>query len=312
MQHVHFIAIGSVLLDLAVAVSKKNGYKVTVSGENFPESNLNRLRQYDIAPDRQGWFPDQITRSISAVVYGSEADNDNPELMRARELGLKIYSAPEYLFVQTRNKTRIVVAGSHGKTTITAMILYVMKKLRMDADYLIGGELEGFETKVRLSFESRIAVFDGDENLSSTIDKRPRFHQYKPHIAILTGIDQGNNPDFTGSGSYLEQFEQFINLVETQGRLIFFDGDPALRELTSHLRRDLVAFPYNTPGFVLEDGTYFIKTRKGKRQVNIKKEKLLSCVQAAMLACRQVGINEDQFFSVIGGFTTDMLKQQEE
>jgi len=308
MQHVHFTAIGgTVVLDLAIAVSKKNDYKVTVSGENFPDATCELLRQHRLLPDRQGWFPEQISRSISAVVYGSDARYDNPELVKARELGLKIYSSHEYLFVQTRNKTRIVVGGSHGKTTITAMIVYVMKQLKIDADFLIGTRLSSNESTVRLSYEARIAVFDGDENFSSSIDQRPRFHLYKPHIAVLTGIARDYSVTYPDFEEYKLQFDQFINLMETQGRLIYYSGDPALTQLTAKLRRDLVAFPYTTPAYETENGIWYIRHRKGKTALKITGEALLRCVQAAMLACKQVGINEEMFYSVIGGFTTDTM-----
>ncbi len=308
MQHVHFTAIGgSVVLDLAIAVSKKNDYKVTVSGEDFPDATRELLRKHRLLPDRQGWFPEQLNRNITAVVYGSDARFDNPELVKARELGLKIYSSHEYLFVQTRNKTRIVVGGSHGKTTITAMIVYVMKQLKIDADFLIGSRMSGYESTVRLSYESRIAVFDGDENFSSSIDQRPRFHLYKPHIAVLTGIARDYSVTYPDFEKYKLQFDQFINLMETQGRLIYYSGDPALTQLTEKLRRDLVAFPYTTPAYETENGVWHIRHRKGKTALKITGEASLRCVQAAMLACKQVGINEEMFFSVIGGFTTESM-----
>ena len=308
MQHVHFIAIGgSILLDLAVAISKKNDYKVTVSGESLSDTTHNRLKVHGIAPDKTGWFPENITKHISAVVYGADTPENNPELVRARELRLKIFSSPEYIYVQTRNKTRIVVGGSYGKTTITAMILFVMKQLKVDADYVLGAQMEGFDTTVRLGYESRIAVFDGDESISSSIDKRPMFHQYKPHIAVLTGISHENSSTESDFDHYLGQFDQFINLMETQGRLIYFEGDTALRQLTSKLRRDIVAFPYTIPPYETENGIFYIRTRKGKKATKATKEVQLSCIQAALLACKQVGINENQFFSVIGNFSTDLL-----
>ncbi|OJX88513.1 MAG: hypothetical protein BGP01_09220 [Paludibacter sp. 47-17] len=312
MQHVHFIATGgTTLLDLAIAVSRKNDYKVTVSGEHLSEETLQRLKNHGLAPDRQGWFPELINRNVSAIVYGSDIRNDNPELIRARELRLKIYTSPEYLYIQTRNKTRIVVGGSHGKTTITAIMLYVMKQLKVDADYLIGERLAGYNSTVRLSYESRIAVFDGDEGLSSTIDRRPRFHLYKPHIAILTGIARDHSEIYPDFDDYVHQFDQFINLMETQGRLIYYEGDQALVHLTERLRRDLVAFPYDTPAYLYENGRYLVRTRKGTTAVHLESEHQLRCIQAALLACKQVGINEDQFFSVIGGFTPELLKKQQ-
>lgn len=312
MQHVHFTAIGgSVILDLAIAVSKKYDYKVTVSGENFSPSTLERLKQHGLLPDKQGWFPEDISKNISAIVYGTNAQIDNPELVRAKELGLKIYSSPEYLYIQTRNKTRIVISGSHGKTTITAMIVYVLKQLKIDADYVIGAMMKGYDSTVRLSYESRIAVFDGDENLSSSIDKRPRFHHYKPHIAVLTGISRGVSVTYPDFEEYKNQFDDFIDLMETQGRLIYYAGDASIRQLTEKLRRDLVAFTYDTPPYDIEDGIWHIHHRKGRTALKVKDEASLRCIQAAMLACKQVGVNENQFFSVIGGFSVDILNRQE-
>lgn len=183
-----------------------------------------------------------------------------------------------------------------------------MKQFRMEADYLIGECFEGYSETVKLSYESRIAVLEGEEKLSSNIDKRPKFHLYKPHIAILTGIDRDCSTTFPDFEEYVEQFNQFINLMETQGRLIYFDGDPALSQLTSRLRRDIVAFPYNTPVHLIEDGIFYLKTRKGKTAVPATSVNLLRCIQAALLACKQVGINEDQFFSVIGGFPFEQLR----
>ena len=173
--------------------------------------------------------------------------------MRAKELGLKIYSIPEYLFQQTRSKTRIVVGGSHGKTTTTAMILYVLKQLKIEVDYMVGSQIDGSDNLVKLSYESRIAVFEGDEYLTSPIDKRPKFHLYKPHIAVLTGIADDYTNVFPTFENYVEQFRQFTELMEVQGRLIYFNGDENLNQMVEKLRRDIVPFPYNTPVHKVDD-----------------------------------------------------------
>ena len=303
MQKVHFIAIGGAAMhNLAIAISRKNSFLVTGSDDEIFEPSYSRLKQYKLLPDQLGWFPDRIHKGLSAVIVGMHAAEDNPELVRARELGLKIFSYPEYLFQQTRSKTRIVVAGSHGKTTTTAMIMYVLKQLRMDADYMVGAQIEGFDAMVKLSYEARIAVFEGDEYLTSPLDKRPKFHHYKPHIAVITGISWDHINVFPTFKNYADQFRQFIELMEVQGRLIYFDGDEALNDMTEKLRRDIVAFPYNTPAYEVRDGVTYLKTKRGEVALQIFGEHNMQNIEAARLACRQIGVTDDQFYSVIGGF----------
>ena len=179
MQRVHFIAIGGAAMhNLAIAISKKNDFLVTGSDDEIFEPSYSRLKKNGLLPAEMGWFPERIHSGLSAVIVGMHATIDNPELLRAKELGLKIFSFPEYLYQQTRSKTRIVVGGSHGKTTTTAMILFVLKQLKIDADYMVGAQIEGFDNMVKLSYEARIAVFEGDEYLTSPIDRRPKFHLY--------------------------------------------------------------------------------------------------------------------------------------
>nr|MBP9016168.1 peptidoglycan synthetase [Paludibacteraceae bacterium] len=208
MQRVHFIAIGGAAMhNLAIALSKKNNYKVTGSDDEIFEPSYSRLKEHGLLPEKMGWDPDRIHNGLNAVILGMHAREDNPELLKAKELGLKIYSFPEYLYQQTRNKTRIVVGGSHGKTTTTAMILFVLNKLKIETDYMVGAQIEGFENMVRLSYDSRIAVFEGDEYLTSPLDPRPKFHLYHPHIAILTGIAWDHMNVFPTFENYLEQFK---------------------------------------------------------------------------------------------------------
>ena len=303
MQKVHFIAIGGAAMhNLAIAISRKNSFLVTGSDDEIFEPSYSRLKQYKLLPDQLGWFPDRIHKGLSAVIVGMHAAEDNPELVRARKLGLKIFSYPEYLFQQTRSKTRIVVAGSHGKTTTTAMIMHVLKQLRMDADYMVGAHIDGFDAMVKLSYEARIAVFEGDEYLTSPLDKRPKFHHYKPHIAVITGISWDHINVFPTFKNYADQFRQFIELMEVQGRLIYFDGDEALNDMSEKLRRDIVAFPYNTPAYEVRDGVTYLKTKRGEVALQIFGEHNMQNIEAARLACRQIGVTDDQFYSVIGGF----------
>ena len=303
MQRVHFIAIGGAAMhNLAIAISKKANFQVTGSDDEIFEPSLSRLKEHKLLPEKLGWFPDRIHKGLHAVILGMHATEDNPELIRAKELGLKIFSFPEYLFQQTRSKTRIVIGGSHGKTTTTAMILFVLKQLRIDADYMVGAQIEGFDNMVKLSYESRIAVFEGDEYLTSPIDRRPKFHLYKPHIAVLTGIAWDHINVFPTFENYVEQFKKFTELMEVQGRLIYFDGDENLNEIAKHLRRDIVPFPYNTPEYEIIDGITFLKTKKGDVQLKIFGEHNLQNMNAARLACRQIGVTDEQFYSVISDF----------
>ena len=303
MQRVHFIAIGGATMhNLAIAISKKNNFEVTGSDDKFSELSRSRLKEHGLLPGETGWFPDKIYKGLSAVILGMHIREDNPELIRAKELGLKIYSFPEYLFQQTRSKTRIVVAGSHGKTTITAMILFVLKHLKIDTDYMVSTQIEGFDNMVKLSYESRIAVFEGDEYLTSPIDRRPKFHLYKPHIAVITGITWDHINVFPTFENYVEQFRKFIELMEVQGRLIYFDGDENLNQMTQNLRRDIVPFTYNTPEHEVRNGVTYLKTRYGEIPLKVFGEHNLQNIDAARLACRQIGVTDEQFYSVISEF----------
>jgi UDP-N-acetylmuramate: L-alanyl-gamma-D-glutamyl-meso-diaminopimelate ligase len=303
MQRVHFIAIGGAAMhNLAIAISKKNNFKVTGSDDEIFEPSRSRLKEHGLLPDEMGWFPERIDKGLSAVILGMHATIDNPELVRAKALGLKIYSFPEYLYQQTRSKTRIVIGGSHGKTTTTAMILFVLKQLRIDADYMVGAQIDGFDNMVKLSYDSRIAVFEGDEYLTSPIDRRPKFHLYKPHIAVLTGIAWDHINVFPTFENYVEQFEKFAELMEMQGRFIYFDGDKNLNKISQQLRRDIVPFPYNTPEHFVKNGITYLKTKKGEVPLKIFGEHNLQNMNAARLACRQIGVTDDQFYSVISNF----------
>jgi len=303
MQRVHFIAIGEVpMQNLAITIHKKNNFQVTGSDTEILEPSLGRLKEHKLLPDEMGWFPDKIHKGLQAVILGMYVTEDNPELIRARELGLKIYSFPEFIFQQTRSKTRIVVGGNHGKATTTAMILFVLKKLRIDADYMVGSHIEGFENMMKLSYESRIAVFEGDESMTSIIDSRPQFHLYKPHIAVLTGLNWNRSDVFPTFEEYVEQFQKFTELMEVQGRLVYFDGDDNLSKIAQQLRRDIVPFPYNTPKHEVREGVIYLITKYGDIALKVLGEPNLQNMDAARLACRQIGVTDERFYSVISEF----------
>jgi UDP-N-acetylmuramate: L-alanyl-gamma-D-glutamyl-meso-diaminopimelate ligase len=310
MQRVHFIALGdAVVLDLAIALSEKSNFCVTVSDVEFSELSSNRLKESGLLPDMVGWGPERLTKNLNAVVLGTDVTIDNPEFIKAKELGLKVFSFPEFIFQQSRSKTRIVIAGNKGKTTITAMILFVLKQLKIDADYMIGALIDGYTNRIKLSYDSRIAIFVGDESPTSALDPRPKFHLYKPHIAVLTGIGDDYNTSFPTFEDVVLQYSTFINLMEVQGRLVYNEGDESLKSIAQKLRRDIVPFSYSTPEYEIVENQISLITKKGNIPLNISGEHDLQNLNAARIACKQIGVTDDQFYRIIGDFTNINITQ---
>ncbi len=304
MKKIHFIAIGGAAMhNLALAVAEKKDYRITGSDDEIFEPSRSRLAHKGLLPDKPGWFPEKITPDLDAVIVGMHATKDNPELLRAQELGLKIYSFPEYLYEQTRDKIRVVVGGSHGKTTTTAMILYVLDKMGIEADYMVGAQIEGFENMVRLSNTAKIAVFEGDEYLTSPLDPRSKFHLYKPDIAILTGIAWDHINVFPTFEKYVAQFKIFTDLIEPDGHLIYFEGDPELCKIAACLRPDIKKHPYATPNATIKNGTTCILSGNEEIPLKIFGNHNLQNLQAARLACSLLGVPEHDFYHAIAGFT---------
>ena len=290
MAHIHFIAIGGAAMhNLALAVATKAGYTVTGSDDEIFEPALSHLRDAGLLPDEIGWHPERITPDIDAIILGMHAREDNPELVRARELGLKIYSFPEYLYEQTKNKIRIVVGGSHGKTTTTSMILYVLQRLGIEADYMVGAQIEGFERMVRLSDTAKYAVFEGDEYLTSPLDLRSKFLWYHPHVAILTGIAWDHINVFPTFPQYVDTFRQFVDSFEPNGSFIYFQGDENLRSIAESARKDITCIPYDA--------------YEGKVEMQVFGRHNMQNLQAAMLACHCIGVAPDDFYREISTFT---------
>lgn len=288
--------------NLALAINQKEGYQITGSDDEIFEPSRSRLESAGLLPKQLGWHPEMITPDIDAVILGMHAQKDNPELVRAKELGLKIYSFPEYLYEQTKDKIRIVVGGSHGKTTTTAMILYVLQKLGIETDYMVGAQIEGFERMVRLSDTARYAVFEGDEYLTSPLDPRSKFHLYKPHIAILTGIAWDHINVFPTFDKYVETFRRFVDLIEPDGSFIYFNGDENLRMIAGEARHDIKRLPYDTPQFQINNGVTSVIFANKTVPMSIFGRHNLQNMQAACLACGQIGITEDEFYQAISSF----------
>lgn len=275
--------------NLALAVASKAGYKVTGSDDEIFDPALSHLREAGLLPDEMGWHPERITPDIDAIILGMHAREDNPELVKARELGIKIYSFPEYLYEQTKDKIRIVVGGSHGKTTTTSMILYVLQRLGIEADYMVGAQIEGFERMVRLSDTAKYAVFEGDEYLTSPLDLRSKFLWYHPHVAILTGIAWDHINVFPTFPQYVDTFRQFVHSIEPDGSFIYYKGDENLRSIAEDARKDITCIPYDA--------------YDGKVEMQIFGRHNMQNLQAAMLACHCIGVAPEDFYREISTFT---------
>ncbi len=301
---VHFIAIGgSAMHNLALALHQK-GYTVTGSDDEIFDPARTRLQQAGLLPDSEGWHPERITADLDAVVLGMHARIDNPELLRAQELGLKIYSYPEYLYEQSKDKLRIVVGGSHGKTTTTAMILHVLRHCGIETDYMVGAQLQGFDVMVRLSESAKYMVIEGDEYLTSPIDPRPKFHLYRPHVGIITGIEWDHVNVFPTFENYKEQFAKYIDLIEEGGTLIYCEDDPEVCDVVAHNKRtDIARLPYNVPQYTVENGITRLNGSDGKEiPLEIFGRHNMLNLTAARFACREIGISDTAFDEAIQTF----------
>lgn len=299
-MQIHFIAIGgSAMHNLALALKNK-GDKVTGSDDEIFNPSKSRLKSAGLLPEKFGWFPTKIHEGLDAIILGMHAREDNPELLKAQSLGLNIYSYPEYLFEQSKDKVRIVIGGSHGKTTITSMILHVLQMVSIDCDYMVGAQLEGFDTMVKIT-DAPIIVLEGDEYLSSPIDLRPKFHLYKPHIALLSGIAWDHINVFPSFEFYLKQFEIFIDKIESGGYLTYCSDDESLNIISS-TNPEIETEPYQLPEFTIEDGKTFLHFRKEKIELEIFGAHNLLNMMGALNICRKLGVEESKFFDAIYSF----------
>jgi len=298
---VHFIAIGgSAMHNMAIALHKK-GFTISGSDDEIFEPSKGRLKKYELLPKKEGWNPGLISADLDAIILGMHAKKDNPELLKAQELALKIYSYPEYVYEQAIDKKRVVIGGSHGKTSITSMILHVLQKQNMAFDYLVGAQLEGFETMVSFS-NAPIMVIEGDEYLSSPIDRRPKFLWYKPHIAVLSGVAWDHINVFPTFENYVEQFHLFKDTIEQNGLLTYFHGDEELKKIANE-SSTIRLKPYTTPTHRIENGITSVGTSNGWLALSIFGEHNLQNMMAALNVCLELGIEEVDFYQAIQNFS---------
>ncbi|WP_292008433.1 Mur ligase family protein, partial [Chryseobacterium sp.] len=298
----HFIAIGgSAMHNLAIALKDK-GYQVTGSDDAIFEPSRSRLEKKGILPQEMGWFPEKITQDIDAVILGMHAHQDNPELAKAKELGLKIYSYPEFLYEQSKDKTRVVIAGSHGKTTITSMILHVLNFHHKDIDFMVGAQLEGFDCMVKLTPDNDFMVLEGDEYLSSPIDLRSKFLLYQPNIALISGIAWDHINVFKTFDDYVEQFRKFVASITPGGVVVYNEEDSEVVKVVEEAENYFRKIPYKTPQYEITKGNVFLKTEMGDIPLSIFGAHNLLNLEGARHICLQLGIMDEDFYEAIMSF----------
>lgn len=301
MQKVHFIAIGgSVMHNLAIALHNK-GYKVTGSDDEIFEPSYTRLKKHGLLPESEGWFPENITNELDAVILGMHARADNPELLKAQEIGLKVYSYPEYIYEQSKSKQRIVIAGSHGKTTITSIILHILKYFDREFDFLVGAQIEGFDLMVKLS-DAPIIVIEGDEYLASPIDKRPKFLHYQHHIGLISGVSWDHINVFPTMDEYVKQFDKFADSSPKAGILIYCEEDDLATVIGGKEREDVTSIDYKAHKHTIKDGVTYLKTENGDVSVGLFGKHNMQNISGAKEVLKKLGITDAQFYEAIQSF----------
>ena len=301
-MNIHFIAIGgSAMHNLAIALQQK-GHEITGSDDAIFEPSKTRLQNKGLLPQAFGWFPEKLTKNTDAVILGMHAKPNNSELLKAQALGLQIYSYPEFLYEQSKNKTRVVIGGSHGKTTITSMILHVLNYCDFSVDYMVGAQLEGFDTMVHLTNENEFIVLEGDEYLSSPIDRRPKFHLYKPNIALISGIAWDHINVFPTYENYEIQFSIFTNSLVNGGIMVYNEEDNAVKKVVEESSSAIKKYPYTTPKFEIKNGITYINTPNGIMPLEIFGKHNLQNLAGAKWICQHMGIGEEDFYEAIASF----------
>lgn len=300
-MRIHFIAIGgSAMHNLALALHEK-GDVVTGSDDEIFEPSRSRLKEKGLLPEKLGWDACRINDEIDAVILGMHARKDNPELQKAQELGLKIYSYPEFLYEQSKHKQRIVIAGSHGKTTITSMILHVLRIAEVETDFMVGAQLDGFDIMVRISDSAPWMVMEGDEYLTSPLDRRPKFLHYQPHIAVLSGIGWDHVNVFPEFGVYVDQFRQLIDHLDGDGKLIYFSNDAEVAGVAAKFLGEKI--PYTEHKAIVQSGFTSIEAPDGQRyRIKVFGKHNLANLQAAYHVCKSMGVKDEVFYKAIRSF----------
>ncbi len=309
MRKYHFIAIGgAVMHNLALALVSK-GYQVTGSDDEIYEPSRTRLEKAGILPEAYGWYPEKITADLDGILLGMHARIDNPELVKAQELGIPVFSFPEFIYNQSQGKKRVVIAGSHGKTSITSIILHVLKDQQVDFDYLVGAQIEGFDLMVKLS-DAPVIIIEGDEYLTSPLDRTPKFFHYRHDIVLISGIAWDHFNVFPDFNEYKEQFGKLMALTPDSGELIYCEADPLVKEAAEKTPINAVKTPYVAHPATIQDGKTSLITDMGPVPIHIFGEHNLQNLQGALNICLSLGLSPEQFYTSIQGFKGAAKRQE--
>ena len=302
MKKNHFIAIGGAIMHQLALALHRQGYIVTGSDDEITDPAKSNLNAAGLLPVEYGWFPQKITTDLEAIVLGMHAKADNPELLAAKKAGIPIYSFPQYVYEVSKSKKRVVVAGSHGKTTITSMIMHILKQNDIDFDYLVGARVAGFDQSVQLT-DAPIIILEGDEYPASVEEKRPKIFFYHPHISVLSGIAWDHINVFPTYEIYFNQFEQYLQGIDSNAKLFYNNEDDEVRRVIKTSGAKLSAMPYQTPPFHYEDGVPVMETKDGPVKVSVFGRHNLLNMQAAIDVCMELGVSERDCYRAIASFT---------
>lgn len=298
---IHFIAIGgAVMHDLALHLARK-GIVVSGSDDEVYDPARSALAAQGLLPKQEGWFPDKVTSELDAVILGMHARPDNPELQRAQELGLTIYSYPDFIYENSRHKQRVVIAGSHGKTTITSMVLHVLSHLNREFDYVIGAQIDALDGRVKLS-DAPLIVIEGDEYLSSPVDRTPKILKYHHHIGLISGIAWDHYNVFPTMENYVHQFELFADNTPKGGNLIYCEEDDLADMIGRKERKDVNAIEYRAHPHEIKDGTTYLLTDEGRLPIKLFGQHNMQNLSGARQICKRIGVTDAQFYEAIPSF----------
>jgi len=302
MKRIHLIAIGGKAMHNLAITLKINGYEVTGSDDVIYNPSRESLEKYGVLPEKEGWFEEKITENLDAVILGRHATQDNPELIKAQKLGLKIYSYPEFIYEQSKHKKRIVIAGSHGKNTISAIVLHVLQYYEIDCDYLVSADVQGHTGTIRLSQTANTIIIEGDEHVSSTLDERSKFEHYKPHIALLSGIAWDHVNTFPTFDKYLEQFNKYISSIEKGGKLIYSSEDEAIRKIIPNTPPGIKQYSYSIHDYEVFDNRTFLKVEGGRVPIHLFGKHNMRNIAGALTLCQHLKISEEKFYRALKAF----------
>lgn len=315
MKHIHFIAIGGAVMHQLALALKRQGNEVSGSDDEINDPARTNLANAGILPEKNGWFPEKINDKIDAIVLGMHAKADNPELLAAKKLNIPIYSFPQYIYEVSKDKKRVVIAGSHGKTTITSMVMHILKKQNVKFDYLVGAKVAGFDQSVQLS-DAPLIILEGDEYPASVEEKRPKIFFYHPHISVLSGIAWDHVNVFPTYENYLSQFEHYLGNMKAGASLYYNNEDPEVQQLVKKAAGHLKAVPYDMPAFHYENGVAVLDTKYGPIEVSVFGRHNLLNMNAAIDVCVELGVSEEDCYRAIASFSgaakrLEKLKEEE-